>query len=177
MLTAICHNAIRREYIGLLETVFLVRMLPAWRPGIGARETHAPKAYLTDSGLLAYLLGADERRIASDDQVTGKVLENFVVTEVLKHADWAATDTRAYHYRQREEEVDLLLESRSGDIIAIEVKAATSVDRRELRVIERLRQGRGKRFKAGVVLYTCPQTIPLGDRLWALPISALWHPS
>ena len=85
-----------------------------WRPGIGAREADAPKAYLVDGGLLAYLLGADERRIAADDQVTGKVLENFVVAEVLKHADWAATDSSAYHYRQREDEVDLVLESRAG---------------------------------------------------------------
>ena len=99
------HDTVR-EYIGLLRTVFLVHLLPAWRPGIGAREVHAPKAYLVDAGLLAHLLGADERRIEADDQVTGKVLENFVVTEVLKHADWAATDSSAYHYRQREEEVD-----------------------------------------------------------------------
>jgi hypothetical protein len=37
--------------------------------------------------------------------VTGKVLENFAATEVLKHAEWATTDTTAYHYRQREEEI------------------------------------------------------------------------
>jgi uncharacterized protein len=111
------------EYIGLLQTIFLMRLLPAWRPGIAARETHAPKAYLIDSGLLAYLLGANEKRVATDDQVTGKALENFAVTEVLKHAEWAAIDTTAYHYRQREEEIDLELESRSGDLAAIEVKA------------------------------------------------------
>ena len=167
------HDTVR-EYIGLLQTVFLVRLLPAWRPGIGAREVHAPKAYLVDAGLLAHLLGADERRIAADDQITGKVLENFVVTEVLKHADWAATDSSAYHYRQREDEVDLLLESRVGEIVAIEVKAATSIDRRDVRAMEKLRDSRGTRFKAGVVVCTCEQTIPLGDRLWAVPLSGLW---
>ena len=52
---------------------------------------------------MAHLLGAHERRIEADDQTTGKVLENFVVAEVLKHADWAATDSSAYHYRRREE--------------------------------------------------------------------------
>ena len=164
-----------REYVGLLQTVFLVHLLPAWRPGIGAREVHAPKAYLVDAGLLAHLLGADERRIETDDQITGKVLENFVVTEVLKHAGWAATDSSAYHYRQREDEVDLLLESRSGEIVAVEVKAAASVDRRDVRAMEKLRDGRGARFKAGVVVCACEQTTPLGDRLWAMPLSGLWH--
>jgi predicted AAA+ superfamily ATPase len=167
------HDTVR-EYIGLLQTVFLVRLLPAWRPGIGAREAHAPKAYLVDSGLLAHLLGADERRIAADDQVTGKVLENFAVTEVLKHADWAGIDTTAYHYRQREGEVDLVLESRAGEIVAIEVKAAASVSRRDVRAMEKLRDGSGERFRTGVVLCTCAQTIPLGERLWAVPVSGLW---
>ncbi len=162
------HDTVR-EYLGLLQTIFLVRLLPAWRPGIGAREAHAPKAYLIDSGLLAYLLGADERRIAEDDQVTGKVLENFVVTEVLKHADWAETDASAYHYRRRDEEIDLVLESRAGEIVAIEIKAAASVGRKDVRAMERLRDSSGERFRAGVVLCTSAQTIPLGARLWAVP--------
>ncbi len=162
------------EYVGLLQTIFLVRLLPAWRPGIGAREARAPKAYIVDAGLLAHLLGADERRIAADDQVTGKALENFVVTEVLKHADWSQIDTTAHHYRQREEEIDLVLESRAGELVAIEVKAATSVARRDIRPMERLRDSIGGRFRAGVLVCTGTQTIPLGDRLWAVPISGLW---
>ncbi len=168
------HHETVREYVALLEAVFLVRVLPAWRPGIAAREVHAPKAYLVDSGLLAHLLGADEDRIASDDQVTGKVLENFVATEVLKHAEWSTVSTTAYHYRQREEEIDLVLENRLGEVAAIEVKAAATVGRKDLRAIEKLRDARGKRFKAGVVVCTAGQTTPLGDRIWALPVASLW---
>jgi predicted AAA+ superfamily ATPase len=162
------------EYIGLLQTIFLVRLLPAWRPGIATREAHAPKAYLVDSGLLAFLLGADEHRIATDDQVTGKVLENFAICEVLKHREWADTDTTAYHYRQRDEEVDLVLESRSGDLIAIEIKAAASVSRKDTRAMQNLRERTHERFKAGVILCTCERTLPLGDRLWTVPLSGLW---
>jgi len=167
------HDTVR-EYVGLLQTIFLIRLLPAWRPGIGAREARAPKAYMVDSGLLAHLLGADERRIARDDQVTGKTLENFVVTEVLKHADWSQIDTTAHHYRQREEEIDLVLESRGGELVAIEVKAAASVARRDIRPMERLRDAIGERFRAGVLICATTQTTPLGDRLWAVPISGLW---
>jgi uncharacterized protein len=171
--TSLNHETVR-EYVALLEGIFLVRVLPAWRPGLAAREVHAPKAYLVDSGLLAHLLGADEHRIASDDQVTGKVLENFVVTEILKHAEWADVRTTAYHYRRREEEIELILEDREGDIAAVEVKAAATINRRDLRPIERLRDARGERFKAGVIVCTTGQTTPLGDRLWAVPIAGLW---
>lgn len=163
------------EYLGLLQTVFLIRLLPAWRPGLAARETHAPKAYLLDAGLLAYLLGANEKRIATDDQVTGKVLENFAVTEMLKHAEWARIDTTAYHYRQRDEEVDLVLESRSGDLVGIEVKAAASVSRRDMHPLKNLRDRAGARFKSGIALCACERTFPFGDRLWAVPLSGLWQ--
>lgn len=76
-----------------LEIVFLARRLPAWRPGIGTREVRAPKGYIVDSGLLAHLLGADEQRIGEDDQITGKVLENFVAMELLRLSEWADTVT------------------------------------------------------------------------------------
>ncbi len=171
--TSLNHETVR-EYVALLETIFLVRVLPAWRPGLAAREVHAPKAYLVDSGLLAHLLGAGEDRIASDDQVTGKVLENFVVIEILKHAEWANVGTSAYHYRQRDEEIDLILESRAGEIAAIEIRATATINRRDLRPIEKLRDACGQRFKAGVLACTTGQTTPLGDRLWAVPLAALW---
>lgn len=170
---AIAHETVA-TYTRLLETLFLVRRLPAWRPGLGPREIHAPKIYLVDSGLLAHLLGANEVRIATDDQVTGKILENFVAMEVLKHADWAQTNTRQYHWRDGRDEVDIVLESRSGEIAAIEVKAAATLDTRDSRPMVKLRDRRRDSFVAGVVLYTGQQTVPLGDRVWAMPISGLW---
>ena len=106
--------------------------------------------------------------------MTGKVLENFAVTEVLEHAEWATTDTTAYHYRQREEEIALVLESRSGEIAAIEAKAAASVGRADIRALQKLRDRMGARFKAGIVLRPCEQTLPFGDRIWAIPVSGLW---
>jgi uncharacterized protein len=167
------HNTVS-TYTKLLETVFLVQRLPAWRPGLGARETHAPKIYVVDSGLLAHLLGANERRIAADDQVTGKILENFVTMEIVKHADWARTATRQYHWRDVHDEVDVVLESRAGDIAAVEVKAAATVGPGDYRALAKLRDRRGESFLAGAVIYAGAQTVPLGDRLWAIPISGLW---
>lgn len=163
-----------RGYVKLLETVYLVKEMPAWRPGIGSREIQSPKVYVPDSGLLAFLLGADENRIATDDQITGKILENFVAMEILKHVDWARTRVRQYHYRDGREEVDVVLETRSGDIAAVEVKAAATLDDTDYRPMEKLRDRRGKSFIAGVLLYSGAETLGIGDRLWAVPISSLW---
>jgi predicted AAA+ superfamily ATPase len=154
--------------------VFLVRKLPAWRPGLGSREVHAPKVHVADSGLLAHLLAADEKRISEDDHVTGKLLESFVAMEIVKHVDWAQIEARAHHYRDGRDELDIVLESRSRDLVAIEVKASATLHARDWRALEKLRERTEERFRAGVLIHTGRQTLPLGDRLWALPISGLW---
>jgi predicted AAA+ superfamily ATPase len=161
-------------YVELLRTIFLVHVVPAWRPGLRSRELQAPKLYLTDTGLLAQQLGADQRRIAEDDQLTGYALETFCGMEILKHQSWACEDSTLRHYRVDDDEIDVVLESQSGDLALIEVKARASVRERDWRVMKKLRDMRPDRFRAGVLLYTGSQTIPLGERIWAVPISGLW---
>lgn len=162
-----------KSYVGLLEQMFLVRRLQAWRPGLGAREVTTPKVYLVDSGLLAHLLGCDEVRIAKDDQVTGKILENFVAMEVLKHISWSRHRIRLYHYQRDREDIDLILERADGQIVAIEVKATATIRAQDYKWLEKLRDNRSSKFTAGAVMHPRAQTIPLGDRLWAMPLGAL----
>ena len=168
------HHDTVKAYVALLEQTFLVRRLPAWRPGLGAREVATPKIYLVDTGLLADLLGADGQRIREDDQVTGTALENFVATELLKHLEWADIPARLYHYQRRTADIDFVLEASDGSLVAIEVKAAATVSEHDTKRIRELRDRRGGRFRAGVVLCSRAETAPLGDRLWAVPISGLW---
>lgn len=169
----LAHDTVR-GYTRLLETVFLIRTVRAWRPGIGSREIQAPKVYMVDSGLLANLLGANTERVANDDQLTGKLLENFVAMEVARHLDWAETPATQFHYRDRNAEIDIVLEANSGDIAAIEVKASATPNARDWRALAKLRDARGAVFRAGILFYTGERTIPLGDRLWAVPVSGLW---
>lgn len=163
-----------KAYIGLLEQMFLVKRLPGWRPGLGAREVAKPKIYVVDSGMHCHLMGADEERVATDDQVTGKALENFVAMEVMKHQGWAKSPTRLHHYQRDRDDVDLILEQADGRIVAIEVKASATLKPRDYRWLEKLREERKKAFVAGIVVCTTSQTTPLGDRLWAVPVSGLW---
>jgi hypothetical protein len=162
-------------YTALLKTVFLVHTLPAWRPGIGSREVQHEKLHFVDTGLLANMLGVNEMRVAEDDQLTGRLLENFVVMEIVKQLDWADADAGAFHYRQGRDEVDMILEATSGEIAAVEVKARSRVAERDWRAIGKLRDDRRGAFKAGIVIYSGEQTLPLSDRIWAVPVSALWR--
>lgn len=161
-------------YIALLEAVFLVRRLPAWTPGIGNRELRHSKIYVVDTGLLFHLLGANEKRLENDLQITGKVVENFVAMEILRHAEWSERAPKLFHYRQGRDEVDVVLEDRAGDIAAVEVKTSASIHPRDWRALERLREAKGNGYRCGVLLYSGEDTVPLSDRIFAVPISGLW---
>jgi uncharacterized protein len=163
-----------KNYVALLRQMHLVHQLPGWRPGLGSRESTTPKMYVCDVGLLCHLLGADAGRLVDDDQVKGKGCETFVVNEIVKHASWADIETRAYHYQRRDEDVDLVLEDRAGNIACVEVKAAATLTARDWRWLAKLRDARDGSFRAGVIVASVAQTTPLGDRLWAVPYSALW---
>ncbi|MCY7304104.1 MAG: ATP-binding protein [Thermoleophilia bacterium] len=165
-----------QSYTELLETVYLVRRIKAWRAKIGKREVTTPKIYVVDSGLLAYLVGADQRRAAKDDQVAGKLFENFVAMEIVRLLDWAETSAAQYHYRDRSsgDEIDIVLESRAGEIVCLECKAAATVRHEDYRAIAKLRDARGEQFVAGVVVYTGTETKALTEKIWAVPVSALW---
>lgn len=162
-------------YTGLLEAIFLVQRIPAWRPSFLQRVLHAPKIYITDTGLLCHLLGANADRVATDDRVTGLALETFAGMEVIKQAELTEGSPTVSHYRDRDSsEIDLILETRAGKIAAIEVKAAQSVSTSDLRGIRKIRAHAGDNFTAGAVLYTGQDTVHLDDRIWAVPLSGLW---
>ncbi|HEX5763754.1 MAG TPA: ATP-binding protein [Solirubrobacterales bacterium] len=168
------HAQTVESHVSLLEAIFLAQRLPAWTPGLGNREVRHPKIYVSDTGLLLHLLGADEKRLREDDQVTGKALENFVAMEVVRHAATSQESPRLHHYRRGRDEIDLVLENRAGDICAMEVKASATIRERDWRTLARLRDARSKSFRCGVLLYTGARTVPLGDRLFAVPLSGLW---
>lgn len=94
--------------------------------------------------------------------------------EVAKYVDWAETIVTQYHYRAGNDEIDIVLEANSGEIVAIEAKASATVGRRDWRALAKLRDAVGDRFRAGLIVYAGEQTVPIGDRLRAMPVSGLW---
>lgn len=134
--------------------------------------------YVSDTGLLAHLLRIDQHGLAQDHAALGRLFETFVVMELLRQASWQDEPVRLYHYRDRDgREVDAILERHDGAIIGIEAKAAASAGASDFRGLTRVRDALGERFKAGIVLYTGPNTVRFGDRLTAIPLEGLWATS
>jgi predicted AAA+ superfamily ATPase len=164
-----------RSHTKILEDLFLVHQLKPWHVNLGNRQIKSSKTYIVDSGLLAHLVGADERRIAEDGAVAGAMLESFVAMELLRQAEWADRPTQLFHYRDKpQREVDIVIERHDGDVVGVEVKAGATPSEADFKGLAYLREKLGARFKAGVVLHAGADTLPFGDRLAASPLSGLW---
>jgi len=164
-----------RAHTKILEDLFLVRQLKPWHVNLGSRQIKSPKLYIVDSGFLAYMIGANERRIGEDGTVAGAMLETFSVMELLRQADWAEHPVQLFHYRDKQQrEVDVVLERHDGDVVGVEVKASATPDTGDFTGLRYLRDKLGNRFKSGVVLHTGADTLPFGDRMAAVPVAGLW---
>jgi uncharacterized protein len=166
-------------YLDLLETLFLIHRIPAWSTNLSNRVVSRPKVALLDSGIAADLVNvsAAGAGVSANPQIAGQLLEGFVIGELKRQLSWSDVDARLFHYRDRDgAEVDLVAETKDGRIIAIEVKAASTVSSRDVKWLKRMRDRLGDRFVAGFVLHTGPTTAPFSERITALPIDALWTP-
>ncbi|MQY21650.1 ATP-binding protein [Nocardia macrotermitis] len=159
-----------RDYVRLLELIYLIRLVPAWSANATTRAVATPKLVFTDSGLAAQLLAG-----ITNDTTTGGLMETFVIGELTRQLTWSLSLAQLHHYRDRDGyEVDALLENNAGQVVAIEVKAAETVRAEDFRGLRYLERRLGDRFHAGFVMYCGDQQLPFGEKFSAVPISALW---
>lgn len=162
------------SYRRLLERLYLTTELPGWTVGISSKVGHRAKVHVTDTGLAAGALALSPQRLATG-AIGGAFLESFVVNELTRQSTTIDEALTFAHFRDRSGvEVDIIIERPDGQIIAVEVKAARSVNQHDTKGLTFLRDRLGERFACGVVLHTGPLTARLGDRVWGVPVAALW---
>ena len=163
------------RYVSVFEQMYLVRRVEVWSRNRLSRVVKTPKLQFIDSGLLCALVDFTPGPARQDRSRFGNVLETFVFGELLKHTTTADGDYRLLYYRDHDQvEVDVVVENAAGHLVAVEMKAAATVKESDIRGLKRLASVAGDRFKLGVVLYDGNETLPLGNQLWAAPISSLW---
>ena len=164
------------RYMSLLEEVFLIKRIPGWSRNLGTRATLAPKLFFVDSGIAARLLALDAHALRRPGAPFGPLLEGFVLSELARQLSWSSELADLYHYRDHNGvEVDAVLENRRGEVIGVEVKAASTVRSEDFHGLRQLAAKLGDDFIAGFVLYTGTATLPFGRKLRAVPVSAIWE--
>jgi uncharacterized protein len=163
------------RYVGIFEQLYLIQRVAVWSANALNRVVKTPKLQFLDSGLLAAACGLGHDAIERDKTKFGALLETFVYAELLKCIHGLPQRYRILYYRDLSgTEVDFVLENSAGEVVGVEVKASATVRRNDLKGLKKLAELAGERFKLGVLLYDGDQTVPLGDGIWAAPISTLW---
>jgi predicted AAA+ superfamily ATPase len=165
-----------REYLTLLERVFLIEELRPWHSNRVSRLIKTPKLHLGDTGLASVLIGLDAAALEKDRTSLGPLLETFVFQELRRQASWPEMDIRFYHFRDKDNfEVDIILERGAYEIAGVEVKASATVTGADFRGLRKLRDSVKNRFAGGIVLYDGETCVNFGDALYAVPIRLLWE--
>ena len=155
---------------------FIIFEVSAWsKPNrLNKRFTKSPKLFFTDTNLLVYLLRRDLKEMYQNDRITmGHLFENFVASEIMKNAS-SLPGLDVSHFRTSDQkEVDFVLE-KGGNVIGVEVKLDSVLDKHDFAGLKLLKEATGKHFKRGVVIYPGTELVPFGEELWALPLCYLW---
>lgn len=163
------------KYLGLFEQMYLLKRVDVWAHNRLNRVIKTPKLQFIDSGLLASVIDLSPEEVHRDRTRFDHVLETFVFGELLKHKTTADGDYHLMYYRDPDKvEVDIVIENAVGQLVGIEVKAKASINTGDLKGLRKLSSLSGSHFKMGVLLYDGDETLPLGDGMWAAPISTLW---
>jgi predicted AAA+ superfamily ATPase len=169
------HSTLSR-YLVLLKTIFLTFSQEPWHANFIRRIMKSPKSYFVDTGLLSWLSMMTLQRMRDMPVAVGPLLENFVMSELLKQETWNKTPVRLYHFRTADgsKEVDIILERFDGKIIGIEVKATATPTLKDAQGLIYLKE-QTNNWHRGIILYTGDQIVPLAEGITALPVSFLWQ--
>jgi uncharacterized protein len=168
-------NTTFARYLTILETLFLIEKVPAWFSNVGKRLTKSPKIYFNDTGIVSYLLGADQNSLINDSRLKGSLIENLVYLELKKQSSWSKAKPNIFYLRSSDGamEVDFLLEARNGKKIGIEVKAKNSLKPSDFKHLITLIDTYDQ-VEQCIILYTGNTIQMLANKVWAVPIQYMW---
>jgi len=163
-------------YINALEALYLVERVRPWLKTDYERVSKRDKLFMTDTGLMSAILRWRFEKVQLDGERNGKLVETLVFTQLAAHIDAQDEEYQLYHYRDREKrEIDFLVENEDGDVLGLEVKAGSAVNKASFKHLIWFRENaKIEGDFTGVVLYTGEHVLSFGEGLWAVPINSLW---
>lgn len=122
--------ATAKDWIGLLEDSFLVRLVHPHLTNRTKRLMKSPKLYFLDAGLAAWLGGWRDPGMLRLGPQAGAIFETHVFGQLLRYFRHRIRDENITFWRTRDgEEIDFLVEE-GGRITPIDVKLGTPDPRR-----------------------------------------------
>ena len=123
-----------KNWLTILETLGIVFLLHPYSNNVLKRTIKTPKLYFYDTGLVCYLTRWSSPETTESGAMSGALLENFAVSEIMKSYQNAGREPFLYFYRDRDaREIDVILEG-DGKLCPLEIKKTAMPDKRLARV-------------------------------------------
>ncbi|MDR2932241.1 MAG: ATP-binding protein [Oscillospiraceae bacterium] len=158
-----------KEWLGILETLGIIFYLHPYSNNVLKRTISKPKLYFYDTGLVAYLTKWSDSETLMNGAMSGAVLENYTVAEIIKSYNNSGVEPFIYYYRDKDtKEIDVIMEG-DGKLCPMEIKkTATPASQltRVFSVIEKTPLVRG----TGAILCTSDKLTAFNSDNLVVPI-------
>lgn len=161
-----------KNWLNILETLGIIFYLHPYSNNVLKRIVKTPKLYFYDTGLACYLTKWSDADTLMNGAMSGAILENFAVSEIIKSYYNTGNEPFVYYYRDKDaKEIDLMIES-NGTLFPIEIKKTASPDIRLTKVFDvieksSLQQG------TGVILCTAERLSAFNHDALIVPIGLI----
>ena len=125
-----------KKWLEILETLGIIFLLHPYSNNVLKRTIKSPKLYFYDTGLVCYLTRWSSPEVAESGAMSGALLENFTVSEIMKSYQNAGQEPYVHYYRDRDaREIDVILEG-DGKLCPLEIKKTATPDKRIIRAFK-----------------------------------------
>lgn len=125
-----------KNWLHVLEALGIIFLLDPYSNNVLKRTVSTPKLYFYDSGIVCYLTRWSSPETAMEGAMSGALLENYTVAEIIKTYQNAGQEPFLYYYRDKDaREIDLILE-RDGKLFPIEIKKMASPPKKLTKVFD-----------------------------------------
>ena len=125
-----------KNWLHVLEALGIIFLLEPYSNNVLKRTVSTPKLYFYDSGIVCYLTRWSSPETAMEGAMSGALLENYTVAEIIKTYQNAGQEPFLFYYRDKDaREIDLILE-RDGKLFPIEIKKMASPPKKLTKVFD-----------------------------------------
>ncbi len=140
-----------KEWLLILETLGIIFYLHPYSNNLLKRLVKTPKLYFYDTGLVCYLTRWSSAETLESGAMNGAILENYVVSEIVKTYLNSGRQPFMYYYRDKDaKEIDIILEH-DGVLDPIEIKKTANPGTELIKVFHLLDKSSTPRGKGAVI--------------------------
>lgn len=158
-----------KRWLQVLEKSDIIFYLRPYSNNLLKRTVKTPKMYFFDTGLVAYLTRYSSPDILQNGALNGAILENYVVSEILKSYQNNAQDCLLWYYRDKScNEIDMVMES-DGQLHPLEIKRSVNPGSELVGAFSILDKGNVPRG-TGAVLCMRPELSAINSQNYIIPV-------